>query len=103
MEGHLDAALAIAELGPYLRHVHVKNITWRRADGVWTWSYSSLSTGMLDWPATLAALRSAGYEGWISIDHLSGAGTVAGLRRELRGLRTLVEQSRTARATTSSS
>src|SRR5689334_10817885 len=28
IEGYLAPALAIARLGPYLRHVHVKNIAW---------------------------------------------------------------------------
>jgi sugar phosphate isomerase/epimerase len=96
MEGHVAAALAIADLGPYLHHVHVKNIAWRRTDGAWAWSYTSIATGLLDWPATLAALDAAGYAGRISIDHLAGAGTVAGLRRELKTLRALVDESGTA-------
>jgi sugar phosphate isomerase/epimerase len=103
MEGHLSAALAIADMGRYLHHVHVKNIVWRRVDGVWKWSYSSLATGLLDWPATLAALRAAGYGGRVSVDHLSGAATVAGLRRELKALRALVEAAWTAQTTSSTS
>jgi sugar phosphate isomerase/epimerase len=98
MEGHLDASLAIAELGAYLQHVHVKNIVWRRTDGVWKWSYSSLATGLLDWPATLAALRAAGYGGRVSLDHLSGAATVAGLRRERKALHVLVDAAWATRA-----
>jgi sugar phosphate isomerase/epimerase len=98
MEGHLEAELAIAELGDYLQHVHVKNIVWRRTDGVWTWSYSSLATGLLDWPSTFAALRTAGYGGRVSLDHLSGAATVAGLRRERKALHALVEAAWATRA-----
>lgn len=97
MEGHLEPALAIADMGPYLHHVHVKSIVWRRTEGRWGWSYSPLATGLLDWPATLAALAAAGYGGRISIDHLSGPATVAGLRRELKALRALVEQAGTTR------
>ncbi len=94
IEGHLDPRLAIADLGAYLHHVHVKNIAWRRSGGVWSWSYASLATGMLDWPALLAALATAGYRGRLSIDHLPGAATAATLRREADALRSLVETAR---------
>jgi sugar phosphate isomerase/epimerase len=92
IEGGLDPALAIADLGEYLHHVHVKNIALRRSDGVWSWSYASLATGMLDWGALLAALEEAGYRGRLSIDHLPGASTLATLRRETEALRALLEQ-----------
>jgi sugar phosphate isomerase/epimerase len=92
IEGHLDPRLAIADLGDYLHHVHVKNIAWRRSGGVWSWSYASLATGMLDWAALLAALDAAGYRGRLSIDHLPGAATLATLRRETEALRALLEQ-----------
>jgi sugar phosphate isomerase/epimerase len=94
IEGHLDPGLAIADLGDYLHHVHVKNIAWRRSGGVWSWSYASLSTGMLDWSALLTALDQAGYRGRLSIDHLPGAATMATLRREADALRALLEPAR---------
>ncbi|MDX6570072.1 MAG: hypothetical protein QOH15_2650 [Gaiellales bacterium] len=94
IEGHLDPRLAIADLGAYLHHVHVKNIAWRRSGGVWSWSYASLATGMLDWSALLAALATAGYRGRLSIDHLPGAATAATLRREADALRSLLETAR---------
>jgi sugar phosphate isomerase/epimerase len=90
IEGHLDPRLAIADLGDYLHHVHVKNIAWRRSGGVWSWSYAPLATGMLDWSALLAALQTAGYRGRLSIDHLPGASSLPALRRELRSLRALL-------------
>ena len=94
IEGHLDPRLAIADLGAYLHHVHVKNIAWRRSGGVWSWSYVSLATGMLDWVALLRALAAAGYRGRLSIDHLPGAATAATLRREAAALRSLLETAR---------
>jgi sugar phosphate isomerase/epimerase len=94
IEGHLDPRLAIADLGDYLHHVHVKNIAWRRSGGVWSWDYASLATGMLDWTSLLAALAAAGYGGRLSIDHLPGAANVATLRRETDALRSLLEQAR---------
>ena len=89
IEGRLDPAIAIAELGPYLHHVHAKNIAWTRTDGAWSWGYSTIADGMLDWPATLAALAAAGYEGPISLDHLSSEPTVTGLRHDADELRSL--------------
>jgi sugar phosphate isomerase/epimerase len=97
IEGRLDPQIAIAELGPYLQHVHAKNIAWTRADGAWSWSYSTIADGMLDWPATLAALAAAGYEGPLSLDHLSSEPTVEGLRHDADELRSLVGDAAAAR------
>jgi sugar phosphate isomerase/epimerase len=86
IEGHVNPPLAIAELGPYLRHVHVKNVAWRRERGTWRWRHAALDTGLLDWDAIRAALRQAGYTGRLSLDHLGGTPSLATLRRELRTL-----------------
>jgi sugar phosphate isomerase/epimerase len=98
IEGHLDPRLAIADLGPYLHHVHVKNIAWRRTGGAWHWSYASLAAGMLDWPAVLAALDDSGYRGRLSLDHLPGASTPATLRRELKALASMLAARERARS-----
>ncbi len=86
IEGHVDPRLAVAELGPYLRHVHVKNVAWRREEGAWRWRHAPLDAGLLDWKAILAALRHAGYTGRLSLDHLGGRASLATLRRELGAL-----------------
>jgi sugar phosphate isomerase/epimerase len=83
IEGHVDPRLAIAELGPYLRHVHVKNIAWRREHGRWQWRHATLDEGLLDWGAIVAALREAGYSGRLCLDHLGGKPSLTTLRREL--------------------
>ena len=84
IEGHVDPRLAIAELGPYLRHVHVKNVAWRRVNGSWQWRHAALAMGLLDWSAILTALRQANYTGRLCLDHLGGKPSLATLRRELR-------------------
>jgi sugar phosphate isomerase/epimerase len=61
----------------------VKNIAWRRTDGVWRWRHASLGAGLLDWGEILAVLRRAGYTGRLSLDHLGGTASPATLRREL--------------------
>jgi sugar phosphate isomerase/epimerase len=90
IEGYLAPALAVATLGPYLHHVHVKNIAWRRAAGAWVWRYASLSQGMVVWPEIVCALAAAGFRGGFSIDHLSGKPTAARLALETERLRTLL-------------
>jgi sugar phosphate isomerase/epimerase len=83
IEGHVDPRLAVAELGPYLRHVHVKNIAWHREQGAWQWRHAALDAGLLDWTAILAVLQRAGYAGRLCLDHLGGAPSLETLRREL--------------------
>jgi sugar phosphate isomerase/epimerase len=90
IEGHVDPRLAIEELGPYLRHVHVKNVAWRRERGAWRWRHAPLAEGMLDWAAIVGELARARYGGRLSLDHLGGRASVAVLRREVDVLRALL-------------
>jgi sugar phosphate isomerase/epimerase len=83
IEGHVDPRLAIAELGPYLRHVHVKNVAWHREDGRWKWRHAALDAGLLDWSAIVDALDDAGYTGRLCLDHLGGEPSLTTLKREL--------------------
>jgi sugar phosphate isomerase/epimerase len=92
IEGHLAPALAIARLGPYLRHVHVKNIAWSRRDGGWRWGHATLAAGVLDWRTIVRALAAAGYRGLFSIDHLGGEVSEAKLGSESAFLRTLAAE-----------
>jgi sugar phosphate isomerase/epimerase len=87
IEGHVDPRLAVDELGPYLRHVHVKNILWRHMGSTWTWRHAGLDAGLLEWRTILAVLRRGRYAGRLSVDHLGGKPTVALLRREVELLR----------------
>lgn len=77
-EGWEALPQALAALGPYLAHVHVKDrgITTRaqpqehrRND----FPFAPLGAGVLDWPAILADLRQAGYDRWLSIENFTGA------------------------------
>jgi sugar phosphate isomerase/epimerase len=92
IEGHVEPALAVDELGPYLHHVHVKNIAWRRRSGTWRWQHAGLDAGFLDWRDVLSALGRARYAGRLSLDHLGGRPSVALLRREVAFLRSLLSR-----------
>lgn len=92
IEGHLEPALAIARLGPYLRHVHVKNIGWARRGEGWQWRRAGLAAGILDWRSIVHGLAAARYPGLLSIDHLGGEVTRARLDAESAFLRALVTE-----------
>lgn len=92
IEGYLAPDLAIARLGHYLRHVHVKNIAWSHRGAEWRWRHATLATGVLDWHSIVHGLAAARYEGQFSIDHLGGDVSAAQLRSESAFLRTLVAE-----------
>lgn len=89
VEGHLAPRLALARLGPHLAHVHVKNQAWSRRGGRWSIGYTSLESGLLDWPEILAALDEVSYSGALAIDHLPGVPTARKLVAESAVLRRL--------------
>jgi sugar phosphate isomerase/epimerase len=72
-EGFEDYQMGIELLGPYLAHVHLKNAAWRRpeAGGVWQAVWSPLEDGVVDFPRLLAALKGAGYQGWLGLEDFS--------------------------------
>lgn len=73
IEGMLSWKLAVALLGPYLAHVHVKNLGWfRTAAKEWQFEYMSLQDGMVDWPKAIEVLETAGYQGLYSFEDFRG-------------------------------
>jgi sugar phosphate isomerase/epimerase len=93
IEGHEDYLAAFEMLGPYLAHVHVKNVEWRpgdrRADGsvAWAQTWAPLWEGQADIGAYFGALASAGYDGWVTCEDFSTAQPLA--ERTLDNLRYL--------------
>ncbi|MDG4825501.1 TIM barrel protein [Asanoa sp. WMMD1127] len=95
-EGHEDHRSAFELLGPYLAHVHVKNVAWRpvgtRPDGSTAWAadWAPLREGQADLGAYFAALRAVGYTGWVTVEDFSTALPLAERTRDnLAYLRTL--------------
>ncbi|GAA3292829.1 sugar phosphate isomerase/epimerase [Dactylosporangium vinaceum] len=78
-EGYEDHRAAFQLLGPYLQHVHVKNVAWHpvatAADGsvAWKADWATLREGQADVGAYLRALREHGYDGWITLEDFSTA------------------------------
>jgi sugar phosphate isomerase/epimerase len=77
IEGHEDYLAAFEMLGPYLAHVHVKNVAWRpsgqAADGatVWTQEWATLRDGQADIEGYFRALHAYGYDGWVTCEDFS--------------------------------
>ncbi|MDQ3733284.1 MAG: sugar phosphate isomerase/epimerase [Actinomycetota bacterium] len=71
-EGYEDYQIAFELLGPYLKHVHLKNAAYVRTNGGgWSPIWTPLEEGVVDVPAFITLLKDAGYDGWISIEDLS--------------------------------
>lgn len=64
-------------LGPYLAHVHVKNVSWTpgpaQPDGTvdWSWSWAPLASGMADVKAYMRSLVAVGYDGWVTVENFT--------------------------------
>lgn len=77
IEGHEDYLAGFEMLGPYLAHVHVKNVAWRptgeQPDGStgWVWEWAPLRTGQADIEAYFRALDAVGYDGWVTVEDFS--------------------------------
>jgi sugar phosphate isomerase/epimerase len=72
-EGLENWQMGLEILGPYLAHVHVKNCGWFRDEqGVWNTQPTALEAGIIQYPQVLAALRSAGYDGYLSLEDFRG-------------------------------
>ena len=78
IEGQEDHLAAFQLLGPYLAHVHVKNVRWvpngePGFDGGIRWrdEWAPLRTGQADVEAYFAALAAFGYDGWVTSEDFS--------------------------------
>lgn len=99
IEGHEDYLAAFEMLGPYLAHVHVKNVAWRpagqRPDGSTAWAeqWSPLGEGQADLGAYFDALAEVGYDGWVTVEDFSTVQPLAERTRDnLAYLRALVDR-----------
>lgn len=74
IEGNEPLAMSVDLLGPYVAHVHVKDLTVRpgkRWDGCET-AVAPLGQGGIRWTDCLRTLRAAGYAGWLAIENFTG-------------------------------
>lgn len=74
-EGFEDYRIGLELLGPYLAHVHLKNVRYHRPSGggVWRAEWAPLEDGVVDFRQLFAALRRVGYDGWLTVEDFSAA------------------------------
>ncbi len=72
VEGKEQWRMGLEILGRHLAYVHVKNVGWVRHDNMWKPEWMPLEDGIVDWEAVIAALKDAGYDGFLSIENLYG-------------------------------
>jgi sugar phosphate isomerase/epimerase len=67
VEGYDDYRLGVELLGPYVAHVHLKNVRYGHAvmGGAWHSEWAPLDDGQVDLHRLFGALRDNGYAGWI--------------------------------------
>jgi sugar phosphate isomerase/epimerase len=99
IEGNEDYAAAFDMLGAYLAHVHVKNVAWRPTgqsdvDGgtLWAEDWATLREGQADIEAYFRALRTAGYDGWVTCEDFSTTVPLAERTRDNLAYLTAIEK-----------
>ena len=68
IEGKEDWEYGIDLLRDHLANVHIKNASWVRAGGNWTWQWDGLQQGMVEWPQLFRLLASRGYRGMLAME-----------------------------------
>jgi len=72
-EGLENLRMGIEMLGPYVAHVHAKNMCWRHDETKgWYWDNASLAGGIADFELMFRALADYGYTGYINLEDFRG-------------------------------
>jgi sugar phosphate isomerase/epimerase len=73
IEGMERWRMGIEILGPYLAHVHAKNMAWVQDEtGGWSWESASLEDGLADFEEIIATLHEYDYDGYICLEDFRG-------------------------------
>jgi len=73
IEGMERWRMGIEILGPYLAHVHAKNMAWVQDDGgAWKWENASLEGGLANFGEIVASLHEYGYDGYVCLEDFRG-------------------------------
>jgi sugar phosphate isomerase/epimerase len=77
-EGYENYKMGMELLGPYLAHVHVKNVGWQpdvvSEDGsaIWNAHWYGLRHGAVPWKQVISDLKEVGYDGYLGLEDFSG-------------------------------
>lgn len=76
-EGYECYQMGLEIMGPYLKHVHVKNAGYKplakenASDPGWKVEWAAIDQGAVHWKSVLQALKAIGYDGWLSFEDFS--------------------------------
>jgi sugar phosphate isomerase/epimerase len=68
IEGKEDWEYGLDLLRDCVANVHIKNASWLRKDGHWTWQWDGLQQGMVEWPQLFRLLAARGYRGMLAME-----------------------------------
>jgi sugar phosphate isomerase/epimerase len=68
IEGKEDWEYGLDLLRDYVANVHIKNASWVRKQGQWTWQWDGLQQGMVEWPQLFRLLAARGYRGMLATE-----------------------------------
>jgi sugar phosphate isomerase/epimerase len=68
IEGKEDWEYGLDLLRDCVANVHIKNASWIRKDGQWTWQWDGLQQGMVEWPQLFGMLAARGYRGMLALE-----------------------------------
>jgi sugar phosphate isomerase/epimerase len=68
IEGKEDWEYGIELLREHLANVHIKNASWVRHAGNWTWQWDGLQQGMVEWPQLFRLLAARDYRGMLAME-----------------------------------
>ncbi len=68
IEGKEDWEYGLDLLRGHVANVHIKNASWVRRDGHWTWQWDGLQQGMVEWPQLFRLLAARGYRGMLAME-----------------------------------
>ncbi|OFX18194.1 MAG: hypothetical protein A2Z18_01190 [Armatimonadetes bacterium RBG_16_58_9] len=93
-EGFEDWQLGLEMLGPYLSHVHVKNVGWvedscQEDVKHWKTQVVPMKEGIVSWEEVRLALSKVGYRGWLSIEDFAPGDTLKKLADDIAYLKSI--------------
>jgi len=92
VEGKEDWEYGLSLICDYIANVHVKNVSWKVSEEGWTWEWSAMQQGMLDWPYLIFLIRKSGYTGDCAIeDFRVPCDSVDSAIRHVRDIRVVYE------------
>jgi sugar phosphate isomerase/epimerase len=87
IEGKEDWEYGIDLLREHFANVHIKNASWVRERGNWTWQWDGLQQGMVEWPHLFRLLASRGYRGMLAMEDFLVPQSFDAALEHLRALR----------------